>query len=266
LASAPLIFHIPHASIAIPPEARQGLVVTDAELAIELLHMTDRYTDEIFKHAVRQGDAVVEFPVSRLVVDPERFADDDKEAMAARGMGVVYLRRHDGSALRADLTQKAALVRDYYEPHHRRLDECVSQHLRTFGRAIIIDCHSFPSVPLPYELVQDQQRPEICIGTDPVHTPDWLSAALVSAFERQRYCVSVDTPFAGTIVPARFFRRSDRVLSVMIEIRRDIYMDENTGERRATLADVAVDTAMAIAAVRQASRSRSLEASNQFRE
>ena len=152
-------------------------MVTDAELAIELLHMTDRYTDEIFKHAVRQGDAIVEFPVSRLVLDPERFVEDDKEAMAARGMGVVYLRRHDGSALRADLTQKAALVRDYYEPHHRLLDECVSQHLRTFGRAIIIDCHSFPSVPLPYELVQDQQRPEICIGTDPVHTPEWLSAA-----------------------------------------------------------------------------------------
>ena len=53
--------------------------------------------------------------------------------MAARGMGVVYLRRHDGSALRADLTQKAALVRDYYEPHHRRLEECVFQHLRAFG-------------------------------------------------------------------------------------------------------------------------------------
>ncbi|MFY9833777.1 MAG: hypothetical protein WAK66_13830, partial [Methylocystis sp.] len=62
LASMPLIFHIPHASIAIPPEARRGVAVTDAELAIELLHMTDRYTDEIFKHAVRQGDAVVEFP------------------------------------------------------------------------------------------------------------------------------------------------------------------------------------------------------------
>jgi N-formylglutamate deformylase len=192
LASEPLIFHIPHASIAIPPEARQGLAVTDAELAIELLHMTDRYTEEIFERAVRQGDAVVEFPVSRLVVDPERFVDDDKEAMAARGMGVVCLRRHDGSPLRADLTQKAALVRDYYEPHHRLLDECVSQHLRTYGRAIIIDCHSFPSIRLPYELVQDQQRPEICIGADPVHTPEWLSAALVSALGRQGYSVSVD--------------------------------------------------------------------------
>ena len=112
------------------------------------------------------------------------------------------LRRHDGSALRADLTQKAALVRDYYEPHHRRLEECVFQHLRAFGRAIIIDCHSFPSVPLPYELVQDAQRPEVCIGADPVHTPDWLSAALVSAFERQRYSVTRDP-----LLPALSFRR-----------------------------------------------------------
>lgn len=38
----------------------------------------------------------------------------------------------------------------------------------------------------------------------------------------------------------------------MIEIRRDLYMDENSGERRATLADVAADTAIAIAAVREA--------------
>jgi hypothetical protein len=38
----------------------------------------------------------------------------------------------------------------------------------------------------------------------------------------------------------------------MIELRRDLYMDENTGERRATLADVVADTAMAIEAVREA--------------
>jgi len=123
------------------------------------------------------------------------------------------------------------------DPHHRRLDECVSRHLQTFGRAIIIDCHSFPSTPLPYELVQDPRPPDICIGTDAFHTPRWLSEILISAFESLGYRVSVDTPFAGTIVPASFFNRSDRVLSVMIEIRRDLYMDEKTGERPVVLAD-----------------------------
>ena len=105
-----------------------------------------------------------------------------------------------------------------------------------FGPAIIIDCHGFPSNPLPYEPVQDRQRPEIRIGADPVRRPEWLSAAPVFAFERQRYSVSVDTPFCRRYRPSSFFKRSDRVLSAMIEVRRDLYMDENTGERRATLA------------------------------
>ena len=61
LASTPLIFHIPHASIAIPPEARRGVAVTDAELAIELLHMTDRYTDEIFKQLFAKATRLSSF-------------------------------------------------------------------------------------------------------------------------------------------------------------------------------------------------------------
>jgi N-formylglutamate amidohydrolase len=248
----PLIFHIPHASVAIPPDARHGIVVSDAELAVELLRMTDRYTDEIFKHAAVEGDAVVEFPVSRLVVDPERFVEDDKEAMSQRGMGVVYLRRHDGSPLRANLLRKSSLIRDYYEPHHLLLEKCVSRHLRSFGRAVIVDCHSFPSVPLPYELVQGFPRPKICIGTDAFHTPEWLAMALFSAFERRGYSVKVNDPFAGAIVPVEFFKRSNRVLSVMIEIRRDLYMDEDTGERDSNFARIAQDTAQAIAAARQA--------------
>jgi N-formylglutamate amidohydrolase len=118
--------------------------------------------------------------------------------------------------------------------------------------AIIIDCHSFPSVPLPYEQAQDLRRPEICIGTDAFHTPKWLSEALISMFQRKGYSVSVNDPFAGAIVPARFVNRSDRVLSVMIEIRRDLYMDEDTGERSSNLVEVAEDIAQAIAAARNA--------------
>jgi N-formylglutamate amidohydrolase len=252
-----LVFHIPHASVAIPSEVRQGIVVDDTELADELLRMTDRYTDEIFKMAVMQGDSVLVFPVSRLVVDPERFLEDATEVMSQRGMGVVYLRRHNGLPLRGNAMQKPSLIRDFYEPHHRALSELVSQHLRTFGRAIIIDCHSFPSVPLPYELVQDPRRPEICVGTDSFHTPQWLSTTLISAFEGRGYSVLVDSPFSGTIVPAEYLGRSDRVLSIMIEIRRDLYMDEETGERNSSFTKVAEDVVRAIDAVRQAARGHS---------
>jgi N-formylglutamate deformylase len=107
---SPIIFHIPHASTHIPPELRPSLIISDAELRVELLMMTDLHTDAIFGAAVKDGDAVIKFPVSRLVIDPERFVDDSEEPMSAQGMGVVYTKRHDGTALRANLDDKNRLV------------------------------------------------------------------------------------------------------------------------------------------------------------
>ena len=94
------VLHIPHSADLIPADLRSAIAVSDEVLSHELLVMTDRYTDELF--AVRSPDASpVRFPVSRLVVDPERYLDDTSEPMAARGMGVIYTRTSDGRALRS---------------------------------------------------------------------------------------------------------------------------------------------------------------------
>ena len=247
---SPLILHIPHASVDVPSEWRGSFPVTEEELQLELLQMTDRYTDELFAAAAAPGDAVVEFPVSRLLVDPERFVDDEEEIMSQRGMGVVYLRRHDGGQLRLDLRDKAELVRRYYNPHHEALRKAVSKHLRQHKQAVIIDCHSFPSRPLPYELVQEVERPHICIGTHHHHTPGWLEDTLVSTYEGFGYEVRVNTPFAGTIVPAHHFERERRVASAMIEIRRDLYMDEAAGTRNDGYNTMKRQTAAVMQAVR----------------
>lgn len=233
-----------------PSDVRPNLIISDDELHIELMRMTDMHTDAIFGAAVRSGDAVVKFPVSRVVLDPERFIDDATEPMAARGMGVVYTKRHDGSALRENLDDKDRLIRKYYEPHHAMLSRVVDEHLAMYGEALIVDCHSFPSRPLPYEVDQNPGRPEICIGTDTFHTPDWLSDALVDAFTTLGYTVNTNTPFAGTIVPERHFRDNKAVSSVMIELRRDVYMDETSGTLLPKAVRLKSDVATAIYAVR----------------
>ena len=37
--------------------------------------------------------------------------------------------------------------------------------------------------------------------------------------------MKVDSPFAGTIVPMKYYKKDKRVYSVMIEINRKTYMD-----------------------------------------
>lgn len=232
------IRHIPHSRTDLPEEYRNTFLLSDADLERELLRMTDRYTDEIFG---RGGERDLVFPVSRLLVDVERFEDDLREVMSDRGMGVLYTRTHDRRPLRREPEpqEREELLACYYRPHHARLEAMVNADLKSFGQALVIDCHSFPSGRLPYEVATEgDARPEICIGTDPFHTPDRLREAAVEGFECSGFQVDVDTPFSGALVPARHYEADGRVLALMIEVRRDLYMDEETGERLDGFVDV----------------------------
>ncbi len=231
-----VIVHIPHASRAIPDEFREQFLLSDEALAAELLAMTDLYTGRLFEEAVADAATIV-YPVSRLVVDPERFADDALEPMSQRGMGMVYTRTSGGAPLRRSLadTERAALVRRFYEPHHAALTAAVERGLEERGGCLIIDAHSFPSTPLPCDLDQAPGRPDICLGTDALHTPKALIACLENSFRAMGLTVAINRPYAGTLVPARFFGRDARVKSIMIEINRRLYMDEGSGEATAGL-------------------------------
>ena len=225
-----VVRHIPHSSLVIPKAHREPFLLCDEELEFELLQMTDRYTDELFDDL--PGVAVT-FPVSRLLVDVERFEDDHLEPMSSRGMGALYRQTHDQRPLRRALSaeERKCLLHQFYRPHHQALEAAVETALQAHGRALLIDCHSFPSRALPYEMFDHQTRPEIGIGTDATHTSEALMVKAVMAFAHRGFSVALNKPFPGTITPLKFYGRETRVQSVMIEVRRDLYMDETTGAK-----------------------------------
>jgi N-formylglutamate deformylase len=225
-----LILHIPHASRVIPEELRDQMVLSDAELSAELIRMTDVFTDEIFSFP---GATVVRFLISRLLVDVERFPDDAQEPMSQVGMGAIYTHTAHGEKLRRALQshERNHLVTQYYEAHHRRLWTETQSELDNNGRALIVDCHSFPSEPLPCDRDQTSPRPEFCIGTDPFHTPAALIESTARCIKEMGYSVGIDRPYAGTMVPMAFYQKDRRVASIMIEVKRSLYMDEVAGTK-----------------------------------
>ena len=220
-----LVFHAPHASERIPPAIRSGILIDDDDLRSELERLTDHHIDWLLIPPGR-AQAVVVGEVSRLVVDVERFLDDEYEPMARVGMGAIYTRTSDDRPLRATPLPevRAALLASYYHPHHRRLTTAVQAALDTHDRALILDLHSFPEVPLPCDLDQAPERPDICIGTDAFHTPVDLRDRLVHELMEAGFSVAIDRPYAGVLVPKAFLRRDTRVASVMIEVNRRLYV------------------------------------------
>ncbi|MEH6519214.1 MAG: N-formylglutamate amidohydrolase [Halioglobus sp.] len=220
---ATTVFHIPHASTHIPPEIHDQFLLSDVELEAEIQAMTDHRTDDLF---AGHGGVIVAAEVSRLVCDVERFLDDPMEAV---GMGAIYIHTSQGGPLRRALSagERQALLDRYYHPHHARLAEAV------LPGCLIIDCHSFPGQALPYEDDQSPDRPDFCIGTDDYHTPPELAAAVVGFLESRGHTVWVNRPFAGTMVPARYYRQDASVRSIMIEVNRRLYLEDAEGFERA---------------------------------
>ena len=232
--------HVPHASVSIPARVRAELLVSDVELRGELLRLTDWHTDALFAGLAAAGATRFVNRLSRLVFDPERFLDDSAEPAAASGQGVVYWRTSSGGRLRKeDPELRERRIEELYRPYHAALDGLVGELLDAFGSCTVIDCHSFPTEPLPTEVPDDGGRPDICIGTDPVHTPEGLAAGLEGALRGAGLAVRRDVPFAGAFVPSGFYGRERRVHSVMIEVRRGLYMDEASGERSTSFEAVA---------------------------
>jgi len=81
--------------------------------------MTDAYTDELFRC---DGVTSVRYPVSRIVVDPERFENDVDEVMSTVGMGVVYTRTCDAGDIAGSLLSPTSRHAD----RCRRQEQCVS--------------------------------------------------------------------------------------------------------------------------------------------
>jgi N-formylglutamate amidohydrolase len=102
--------------------------------------------------------------------------------------------------------------------------------LERFPTVTVLDCHSFSSQAIPAGN-GDLPLPDICLGSDEFHTPPELLDMLESRFVERGFTVRRNFPFAGSMVPAKFLGCDRRVRSVMVEIRRGLYCDEDTGRK-----------------------------------
>src|SRR5690554_5653842 len=218
------LLHIPHSSVLVPAHWRDSILLSDDELQLEQLRMTDWFTDELFD-VDSSFVSSVRFPISRLLLDPERFEDDALEPMFAKGMGVIYTRTSHNEILRnpRSVEERKARIEKFYQPHHQQLANAVQSILNHKGQALGIDCHSFPAQTLPYEDEQGASRADICIGTDEFHTSSGLRDLAVSLFERQGFVVAVNQPFAGALVPSELDRKSTRLNSSHVRISYAVF-------------------------------------------
>lgn len=222
-----LILHIPHSSDKIP--IKDGYILEDRILENEILKLTDWHTQDLYCY--ENCESII-FEYSRIFCDPERFSDDSKEEMANVGMGVLYEKTDENEVMRvvsSELREK--ILKEYYFEHHSKLNNAVKKQLELNSRALILDCHSFPNIPMKRSQHKIVPRPDYNIGTDKFHTPKKLIDISIDFFKQRNLTLGIDFPFSGSIVPMEYYQKNKNVESIMLEINRKLYLKEGTNEK-----------------------------------
>lgn len=222
-----LILHIPHSAINIP--LKEGYILDNKILENEILKLTDWHTEDLYSS--NESERIV-FEYSRIFCDPERFSDYLQEPMAKVGMGVLYEKTDENKIMRvisSELREK--ILKEYYFEHHLKLNNAVKKQLELNSRAIILDCHSFPNIPMKRSQHKIVPRPDFNIGTDKFHTPKKLIDISVDFFKKRNLTLGIDFPFSGSIVPMKYYQKNKNVESIMLEINRKLYLKEGTNEK-----------------------------------
>tara|TARA_Y100000385_G_scaffold25800_1_gene24591 strand:+ start:392 stop:1135 length:744 start_codon:yes stop_codon:yes gene_type:complete len=222
-----LILHIPHSSNKIP--LKEGYILKEKVLENEVLKLTDWHTEDLY--SAKNCESII-FEFSRIFCDPERFSDDSREPMAKVGMGALYEKTDDGEIMRVISKElRSKILNEYYFEHHSKLNDAVKEQLKLNNRALILDCHSFPDIPMKRSQHKIVPRPDFNIGTDKFHTPKRLIDISTDFFKQKKFTLGIDYPFSGSIVPMEYYKKDKKVESIMLEINRKLYLKEGTNEK-----------------------------------
>ena len=212
-----MILHIPHSSHHIPHDTK--FLLSEEDLLKEIILLSDHYCDDLFD--VPDVERIV-FPFSRVYCDVERFFPIDP--MDHYGMGMYYTKTFDGRDLRVLESAQYEKVYSVYQSHHQILRNAVNKELEQRGHCVIVDCHSFSDQAVHSN---ENHYPDICIGTDEFHTPSWLADIIYFEAKNLGYRVAFNDPFSGCIVPLEHYEKNKAVLSVMIEVNRNMYLEND---------------------------------------
>ncbi len=242
----PFVYTSPHSGTAY---LREFLVLSKLDVRT-LRRSEDAFVDELFGAASELGAPLLSAVVPRsfldlnrepLELDPEMFEDplpDHANTTSHRvngGLGTIARIVSNGAEIyRARLRYREAERRIalIYMPYHRRLRALIDDTRARFGCAIVVDCHSMPSVGGPLDQDSGRQRADVILGDRFGRS---CSPVIMTTAERTLrelgYRVFRNNPYAGGFTTQHYGRPAEAVHTLQVELNRALYMDENRIER-----------------------------------
>ena len=212
----PVVFNSPHSGSIYPPAF---LSAARLDLA-QLRRSEDSFVDELFTGVVRRGFPLMRAHFPRCYVDVNRepyeldprmfdgrlpsFANT-RSMRVAGGLGTVARVVGDAQEIyhqRIPVDDALRRIEGLYKPYHRALRRLVTRVHRDFGTAILVDCHSMPSLAGSRD---ERPRADIVLG-DRYGTScvAGVTDVVETTLHDLGYSVSRNKPYAGGFITEHY--------------------------------------------------------------
>jgi N-formylglutamate amidohydrolase len=244
--ACPLVFSSPHSGNVYPARFLEQTRLDAASLR----RSEDAHVDRLFACAKALGAPMLRarFPRAYLdlnrqpyELDPRMFEDalpdfaNTRSLRVAAGLGTiprVVADAHEIYTGKLKVTEALLRIEGLYKPYHAALEELVAGARLRFGAALLIDCHSMPSILArdpALEARAEKRRVDFVIGDRFGASCD---ARVVDLLERRLrgfgYNVQRNRPYAGGFITEHYGRPGAGRHALQIEVGRGLYMNEAT--------------------------------------
>ncbi len=235
-----VIFASPHSGRAYPSDFLRRTVLDERAIRSS----EDAFVDLLFEAAPTYGAPLLAAHAPRAYVDLNRSADELDPALiegvrrsahnprVSSGLGVIPRVVANGRSIyrgKLPLREAEARLSNHWHPYHAALDGLMESTRKSFGEAILIDCHSMPHEALENVVHPAGFSPDIVLGdrfgaAAGAEVVEQVEAAFASAGLK----VVRNAPFAGAYSAQRYGRPSHGQHVIQVEIDRSLYMNEVT--------------------------------------
>lgn len=238
-----LVFSSPHSGSVYP----ESFLAASRLDPLTIRRSEDAFVDELFAGAIRTGAPLLRahFPRAFLDVnrepyelDPRMFegrlpaGSNTRSVRVAGGLGTIARIVGEAQEIyhsRIPVAEALNRIETLYRPYHRALRDLLDLAWRHHGVAVLIECHSMPSVAWlsAANRMDEAHRADFILG-DRYGTSchPGISAWIETELESMGYSVRRNKPYAGGYITETYGAPAMGVHAIQIEVNRSLYMDE----------------------------------------
>jgi N-formylglutamate deformylase len=206
----------------------------------------DTHVARLWRAAVAHGATLLEARFPRAYIDANRSLADVDVALLSdawpdpvapsrkteQGIGLVWRLARGGTPMYARKLASAEVrtrIDTCWRPYHAALDALLDERHRAFGAVWHINCHSMPAVGDALADDPGRERADFVLGDrDGTTCEPALTALVANTAVELGYTVAINDPYKGVELVRKHGRPHEGRHSLQIELKRTLYMDEES--------------------------------------